>query len=91
MSEQQRIRFISEKPILAQTFRQLYLGILPKDLHKWAFDWAEDLGTIVRSRSFMAYTIVQLSLFLGLGKAIRLAETQGTILSKIFQTLGIKL
>jgi hypothetical protein len=90
MTEQQKLRFISEKPVLAQTLRQLYLGILPKDIHNWAFDWFEDIGSILRSRDFIAYTITQQILFVGLSSLTRIIGVQrGTILAKIFQGLGV--
>jgi predicted AAA+ superfamily ATPase len=92
MTEQQKLRFISEQPVLAQTLRQLYLGILPKDIHTWAFDWFEDIGSIMRSRDFIAHNIAQLILFVGLNSLARIIGVQrGTILAKIFQGLGVTL
>lgn len=53
MSEERRIRFIREEPWIAMALRQLYLGVLPADLHKWLWDWVQDVGAAARSREAM--------------------------------------
>lgn len=91
MAERERIRFIKEEPVLARTLRAYYFGLMPKEIHEWAFDWWEDIGSIMRSRDFMAYTASQLMLFIGLDSLSRLLGVKaGTVLAKVFEGLGIR-
>lgn len=54
------IRFINPDPRLARFLAEKSLGILSDEAHEWVVEWIADVGTIVRSRSFMAYTIASL-------------------------------
>lgn len=51
------IRFINPDPKLARFLSEKSLGLLSEEAHEWVVEWVADIGTIVRSRSFMAYTI----------------------------------
>lgn len=54
------IRFVNPDPRLAQFLAEKSLGILSDEAHEWVVEWVADVGAIVRSRSFMAYTIASL-------------------------------
>jgi len=61
MAELRKIRFISEEPKLAQALRRLQkevkIQVLPPEWLDWGIDWVEDVGTVMRSRSYMAGTV----------------------------------
>ena len=54
------IRFINPSPRLAQFLAERSLGMLSEEAHEWVVEWIADVGSVVRSRSFMAYTIASL-------------------------------
>jgi len=51
------LRFVNPNPKLARFLAEKSLGLLSEEAHEWVVEWVADIGTIVRSRSFMAYTI----------------------------------
>jgi len=56
MSEESRarkLRFIREEPWVARTLRGIRIGVAPKELHTWLWDWVEDVGRAMRSREMM--------------------------------------
>lgn len=54
------IRFVNPNPRLAQFLSERENIVLSDEAHEWVVEWVADVGTIVRSRSFMAYTIASL-------------------------------
>lgn len=51
------IRFVNPDPRLAQFLSERGSTVLPEEVHEWMVEWIADVGTIVRSRAFMAYTV----------------------------------
>ena len=55
---EERLRFISPEPKLAQALRRLEkeikIEMLPPEYRDYVISWIEDVGTIMRSRSYMA-------------------------------------
>ncbi|MBA7631562.1 hypothetical protein ES703_39094 [subsurface metagenome] len=64
MSEEKPLRFISPKPVLAIILAEREPKIMPRDLNDWAIQWVADVGSIMRSRDYMAYTV---ALYGGMG------------------------
>ena len=60
MAERERLRFISPEPKLAQALRRLEkeikIEMLPPQYREWLLRWVEDIGRIMRSRSYLAST-----------------------------------
>lgn len=57
MAERKKIRFIHEEPWVAQRLRERRPFIIPQEYYDWGIDWVEDVGTIMRTRSYMAGTV----------------------------------
>ncbi len=51
------IRFINPNPRLAQFLSERSGALLPEEAREWMVEWIADVGEIVRSRSFLAYTV----------------------------------
>jgi len=49
-------RFINPEPRLALLLAAREPKALPKPIYSWAVQWAADVGSIMRSRDYMAYT-----------------------------------
>jgi len=64
LSEEKPLRFISPEPQLALLLIKREPKILPRDLHDWSVQWVADIGSIMRSRDYMAYTF---ALYGGMG------------------------
>ncbi len=56
MSEKEQIRFINPRPVLALILAKREPKVIPKELNDWAIQWVADIGSIMRSRDYMAYT-----------------------------------
>ena len=60
MAERERLRFISPEPKLAQALRRLEkeikIEVLPPEHREFVLSWIEDVGRIMRSRSYLAST-----------------------------------
>ncbi|GAH65528.1 unnamed protein product [marine sediment metagenome] len=56
MSEEKPLRFISPRPMLALILAGREPKFMPKELNDWAIQWVADIGMIMRSRDYMAYT-----------------------------------
>lgn len=56
-SEEKPLRFISPEPQLARLLFRREPKIIPRELHDWAVQWVADVGSIMRSREYMAYTV----------------------------------
>lgn len=58
---EERLRFISPEPKLAQALRRLEkeikIEMLPPEYRDYVISWIEDIGSIMRSRSYMAGTV----------------------------------
>ena len=58
---EERLRFISPEPKLAQALRRLEeeikIKVLPPEYRDYVISWIEDIGSIMRSRSYMAGTV----------------------------------
>ena len=58
MAEERKIRLISEEPELAKFLRRLEeevkIKVLPPEYRDYVISWIEDVGRIMRSRSYMA-------------------------------------
>ncbi|GAH73220.1 unnamed protein product, partial [marine sediment metagenome] len=72
MSEEKPLRFVSPNPILALILAKREPKVIPRELNDWAIQWVADIGLIMRSREYMAYTAALyggmglMSAFLGL-------------------------
>jgi len=64
LSEEKPLRFISPEPQLALLLIKREPKIMPRDLNDWAIQWVADVGSIMRSRDYMAYTF---ALYGGMG------------------------
>lgn len=69
MAERKKIRFISPEPRLSIRLRERRPAIIPEDLYNYGVDWVEDVGMIMRSRSYMAGTIAS---YIGYGAMLLL-------------------
>lgn len=56
MAERKKMQFISSEPRVALRLREWRPVILPRDIYDWSVDWVEDIGRIMRSRSYIAGT-----------------------------------
>jgi len=56
MTEEKPLRFISPNPVLALILAKREPKVIPKELNDWAIQWVADIGMIMRSRDYMAYT-----------------------------------
>ena len=54
------IRLINPNPKLAQFLVERGPKMLSDESYEWIVEWVADIGTIVRSRSFMAYGVASL-------------------------------
>jgi len=66
------IRFISEKPVLAEILEAVNLGFLPKDVREWAIGWIRDVGATVRSREMMVGFTASIIYYIGAISLIRM-------------------
>ena len=64
MSEEKPLRFVSPNPILALILAKREPKVIPRELNDWAIQWVADIGLIMRSREYMAYTF---ALYGGMG------------------------
>lgn len=53
------MRFVDPSPKLAQFLAERGPKVLP-EIHEWAVEWIADVGTILRSREFMAYSVASI-------------------------------
>lgn len=51
------IRFINPDPKLALFLAERGNTLLSEEAYEWVVEWTYDVGSVLRSRSFMAYTI----------------------------------
>ena len=54
------IRLINPNPRLAYFLAQRGPKVLSDESYEWIVEWVADIGTIMRSRSFMAYGIASI-------------------------------
>ena len=62
MAEERKIRLISEEPELAKILRRIQKQpriqtLVPEEWSDWLISWCEDVGIIMRSRSYLAGTV----------------------------------
>ena len=57
MSEREKMRLISPKPLLADLLRRRKPRIISREGWDWSVDWVQDVGIVMRDRGFIAYTI----------------------------------
>lgn len=90
MAEERKIRFIREEPWIAMTLRQYYFKLLPRELHAWFWDWVQDVGTVMRSRSTMVNMVATATYYILLSVALELFPTLKTftIVKKVTGLLG---
>ena len=50
------IRFVNPNPKLALFLAKRGNTVLSEEAYEWVVEWVADVGSIMRSRSFMAYT-----------------------------------
>jgi hypothetical protein len=73
-----KLRFIREEPWIARTLRTIRpLGIVPKDIHDWFWDWVEDVGAALRSREAMVSFAVSMGYYALVRSALMLLESFG--------------
>lgn len=84
---EERIKFISPEPKLAQLLRKRG-PIISENLHKFIVDYIEDVGTILRDRGFITYTAAS---FASYGVLLVIAELFPTIrrLGIVSKAMGI--
>jgi len=68
----EQIRFISPEPKLALILAKREKTILSKELYDYAVGWIADVGTIMRSREYMASMLAFYSTMLGTSALLRL-------------------
>ena len=56
MAEEEPLRFLSPDPVLALILAKREPKVIPRELNDWAIRWVADIGLIMRSREYMAYT-----------------------------------
>lgn len=69
MAERKPFRLISPEPELAKALRRLEkeikIQMLPTAYRDWLLTWVEDIGVIMRSRSYLAGTVAMYVLVAG--------------------------
>jgi len=67
--ERKKLRFIREEPWISRVLRTFRpLRIIPDEIHNWAFDWLEDIGSVMRNREMMAGFLASMGYYLiGIG------------------------
>ena len=53
---EKQLRFINPEPRLALLLGAREPKALPRPLYAWSVQWMADVGSIMRSREYMAYT-----------------------------------
>jgi hypothetical protein len=86
MSE--RVEFISPEPRLAKLLRSRRPLVVPEVIHKFALDWVEDVGTVMRSREYKVGFVASAA---GYGLVLLLASVfpAARRLGVVSQALGI--
>ena len=56
MSEREKFRVISPEPRLAFLLRKREPKLISRGSWDWTVDWVQDVGIVMRDRSFIAYT-----------------------------------
>ena len=54
------VRFVDPSLRLAQFLAERGSEVFPDEVREWVMEWIADVGIIMRSRSFIAYTIASL-------------------------------
>lgn len=49
---ERKFQLISDEPRLATLLRTRRRMIVPEDIYNWGVDWVEDVGAVMRSRSY---------------------------------------
>ena len=89
---EERLRFISPEPKLAQALRRLEkeikIEMLPPEYRDYVISWIEDIGSIMRSRSYMAGIVAMyLSMALISAPFVAFPELKRGFLAKV---LGVR-
>jgi len=80
MPEEEKLRFIREEPWIARTLRKFRpLRVVPKEIHDWLFDWAEDVGRVMRSREMMVSFVASMGYYAIAVGLISLLESIGLV------------
>ena len=53
----ERPRIISPEPRLAKFLRTRRAVLVPSELYDWTLDWVEDVGSVMRSRENIVYSL----------------------------------
>ena len=69
------IRFISPEPVLAEILAAYQPRIMSKALWRWFVNWVRDIGTIMRSREYIAYNIAYIASYVVLSGLVTVVET----------------
>lgn len=56
MTEERR-KFISPEPRLAMILRKREPKLISREDWDWSIDWVQEVGIVMRDRSFIAYTV----------------------------------
>ncbi|MCW4048246.1 MAG: hypothetical protein NWE89_00785 [Candidatus Bathyarchaeota archaeon] len=56
MEKRETLRLISPNPRLAIILAEREPRVISKEINDWAIQWVADVGSIMRSREFLAYT-----------------------------------
>jgi len=78
---EERFRLISPEPRLAFLLREREPKLVPREGWDWTIDWVQDVGAVMRDRSFIASTLAS---FASYGVLLAVAE-----LFPISRKLGI--
>ena len=63
MTERKELRLIREDPVLARIMANIEPRIVPRGVWDWSVSWVEDVGQVMRSRTFWSGNIASLIAF----------------------------
>ena len=72
--EVKEIRFIKPEPVIALRLEKRKPLIIPEAYYRWAVGWIKDVGTVLRSREMMVYTVASAVQYAGITLAVSILK-----------------
>ena len=82
-SKSGELRIISPKPVLAEILAQRKPLLIGEEGYYWLVDWIARIGTILRNRDTIAYTIANMILNAGITVGFELTSEYVPILRRL--------
>jgi len=82
------IRFINPRPWVAERLKQRKPILVSETFYQWCLSWVEDVGTVLRSRDMMVFTIASAIQYVGIMVIISFLESllgESSLLARLFK------